>query len=68
MLNDLYLMSANPSLEAATRRNFEHHALTYTEMAATEKRRNKNARTAGKRTNERAKGLLMTLLEGVLRA
>ena len=37
-------------------------------MAATEKRRNKNARPAGKRTNERAKGLLMTLLEGVLRA
>ena len=34
MLNDLYLMSANPSLEAASRRNYEHRTLTFAEMAA----------------------------------
>lgn len=63
MLNDLYLMSANPSLEAASRRNYDHRTLTYAEMAASGKRRERNNET---RTN-RAKGFFMTLVEGIVR-
>jgi len=63
MLNDLYLMSANPSLEAASRRNYEHRTLTFAEMAAPGKRRE---RTREKRTDH-TKGFFMTLLEGMLR-
>ena len=67
MLHDLYLMSANPSLEAETRRIFKHRALTFTEMAAACKRENSCA-SGAKQRQLRAKGLLIAMLEGVLRA
>jgi hypothetical protein len=67
MLHDLYLMSANPWLEAASRRNFEHRALSYSEMAASCKRE-KSSVSSGMRRVTRTKGLLSAVLEGVLRA
>ena len=67
MLHDLYLMSANPSLEADARRKFEHRALTFQEMAASCTRREARVR-GGKSGEVRAKGLFTAILEGVLRA
>ena len=63
MLHDLYLMSGIPTMEAATRRNDVHRTLTFAEMAASGKRRE---RTREKRANQ-PKGFLATLLEGMLR-
>ncbi len=67
MLTDLYIMSANPSLEASMRQNYQHRALTYAEKATSGKRRGRNARSAKQSAPTRAKGLFMTLIEGVLR-
>ncbi|MBA4347404.1 MAG: hypothetical protein C0413_00925 [Clostridiales bacterium] len=65
MLHDLYLMSANPSLEADTRRNFNHRTLTFTEMAASCKRRGTAVR---ERMNRAArKNIFLAILEGVAR-
>ena len=66
MLHDLYLMSANPSLEAASRRNFEHRALSFSEMAASCTRKTINA-NRGMQRKPYAKGLFLAVLEGVLR-
>jgi len=65
MLHDLYLMSANPSLEAAARRNFNHRTLTFTEMAASCKRRGSTAREQMNRTVR--KNIFLAILEGVTR-
>ena len=67
MLHDLYLMSANPSQEAASRRNFDHRALTFQEMAASCTRREPRERS-GKSGAVRAKGLFNAILQGVPRA
>ena len=65
MLHDLYLMSANLSLEADTRRNFSHRALSFTEMAASCKHR---ASSASKRANRTArKNIFLAIIEGVAR-
>ena len=65
MLHDLYLMSANPSLEAAARRNFNHRTLTFTEMAASCKNRESNTRD---RKNVTArKNIFLAIIEGVVR-
>jgi len=66
MLHDLYLMSANPSLEADARRNFEHRALTFQEMAASCTRREMRERS--RKSHTTAKTLMTVILEGVLRA
>jgi hypothetical protein len=67
MIHDLYLMSATPWLEAATTQNFSHRTLTYSEMAASGKRRDKGANATKKTATNRAKGLFLAMLEGVLR-
>jgi hypothetical protein len=66
MLHDLYLMSANPSVEADARRKFEHRALTFTEMAASCKHHETNT-SAGK-NNAIRKNLFLAILEGGVRA
>ena len=62
MLHDLYLMSANPSLEAAARRNFNHRALTFTEMAASCKNRGSNTRE--RKTHTSVKSIFLRLSRG----
>ena len=66
MLHDLYLMSANLSLEADTRRNFNHRALSFTEMAASCKRRECNP--AARKSGSVHKNLFLAIIEGVARA
>ena len=66
MLHDLYLMSANLSLEAGTRRNFNHRALSFTEMAASCKRRERY--TAARKAGSARKNLFLAIIEGVARA
>jgi hypothetical protein len=66
MLHDLYLMSANPTTEADARRNFNHRALTFTEMAASCKRRGSTARERMNRTVR--KNILLAIFEGAARA
>ena len=65
MLHDLYLMSANPSLEAAARRNFNHRTLTFTEMAASCKSRGSNARERKNHTSR--KNIFLAIIEGIVR-
>lgn len=65
MLHDLYLMSANPSLEAAARRNFNHRTLTFTEMAASCKNRGLTSRERKSRTP--GKNIFLAIIEGVVR-
>lgn len=64
MLDDLYLLSALPRLEADLRRNFQHHAPTISEMAASCKLPKGTASPAGKRIGASVKGFLLTLLGG----
>ena len=64
MLHDLYLMSANPSLEAASRRNFDHRALTFQEMAKTCTRREPRERSR-KPGAIRAKSIFAAIVQGV---
>jgi hypothetical protein len=65
MIHDLFLMHANLSLEAYTGRNFNHRALTFTEMAASCKHR---ASSASKRANRTArKNIFLAIIEGVAR-
>lgn len=66
MLHDLYLMSANSSLEADARRKFEHRTLTFAEMAASCKLRETNA-TARKNRAAR-KNIFLAVLTGGVRA
>jgi len=66
MLHDLYLMSANLSLEADTRRNFNHRALTFTEMAASCKHRERYP--AARKAGSARKNLFLAIIEGVARA
>ena len=68
MIHDLYLMSATPWLEAATTQNFSHRTLTYAEMAASGKRRNKGTNATKKTATNRAKGLFLAVIEGVFHA
>ena len=65
MLHDLYLMSANLSLEADTRRNFNHRALTFTEMAASCKRRERN--TDARKMGNARKNIFLAIILGVAR-
>lgn len=65
MLNDLYLMSVNPSLEAAARRYYTPPTLTDTEMVAFCKRRESTARERMKRTAR--KNIFLAILEWVTR-
>lgn len=65
MLHDLYLMSANPSQVTDTRRNFNHRALTFSEMAASCKRRGSAAREPMNRTAR--KNIFLAILEGAAR-
>ena len=65
MLHDLYLMSARPSMEADARRKFNHRALTFTEMAASCKRRESTARERSNRTAR--KNIFLAIFEGVSR-
>ena len=60
-------MSATPWLEAATTQNFSHRTLTNAEMAASGKRRDKGANATKKTATNRAKGLFLVMMEGVLR-
>ena len=64
MIHDLYLMSATPWLEAANQHHFQHRALTFAEMAVSGKRHDKGTKTTRKAN---AKGIFLTMLEGVLR-
>lgn len=66
MIHDLYLMSATPWLEAATKHHFQHRALTFAEMAASGKHRGKPAQRAQKAAAIRTKGLFLAMIEGVL--
>lgn len=66
MLHDLYLMSSTSWVEAASRRNFQHRALSFTEMAAACKPRESTPRSGTRATG--TKSLIALLLEGVLRA
>ena len=66
MLHDLYLMSANLSLEADARRNFNHRALTFTEMAASCKHRERYP--AARKAGSTRKNLFLAIIEGVSRA
>ena len=68
MIHDLYLMSATPWLEAATKHHFQHRALTFAEMAASGKRHEKNTKTTRKSASIHAKGLFLAMIEGVLHA
>ena len=68
MIHDLYLMSATPWLEAATKHHFQHRALTFAEMAASGKHRGKPAQHAQKAAAIRTKGLFLAMTEGVLHA
>lgn len=68
MIHDLYLMSATPWLEAATKHHFQHRALTFAEMAASGKHRGKPAQHAQKAATIRTKGLFLAMIEGVLHA
>ena len=63
MLHDLYLMSANPSLEAASRRNYEHRTLSFTEMATSCTRREATPRNEKRASG--VKSLTALLLQGV---
>ncbi len=65
MLHDLYLMSANLSLEADTRRNFSHRALSFTEMAASCKHRERS--TAASKISPARKNIFLAIIEGVAR-
>ncbi len=65
MLHDLYLMSANSSLEAAARRNFNHRTLTFTEMAASCK--NRGLTTRERKSHPSGKSIFLAIIEGVVR-
>lgn len=67
MIHDLYLMSAPPWLEAPSTQKYSHRTLTYAEMAASGKRRDKGANATKKTATNRAKGLFLAMMEGVLR-
>ena len=68
MIHDIYLMSATPWLEAATAQKFQHRTLTFAEMAAPGRRRGKGTLNTQKPSTNRAKGLFLALIEGVLHA
>lgn len=65
MLHDLYLMSALPSQNADTRRNYDHRTLTFEEMAASCKQCANNA--AARKTRTPGKNLFFAVIEGVVR-
>jgi hypothetical protein len=65
MLHDLYLMSANPSLEAAARRNFNHRSLPFTEMAASCK--NRGLITRERKSHTSGKNIFLAIIKGVVR-
>ena len=65
MLHDLYLMSANLSLEADARRNFNHRALTFTEMAASCKHRERT--TSARKAGNARKNIFLAIIQGVAR-